>query len=316
MKNVVITTYPFGIPNSTPINLLQTYNINFSLNQIGRKYSREEHHKILRETNPEAIIAGTEQYNVEALDLCPNLKIIARVGVGIDSVDLIACKNRGIVVTNGPETCTNAVAEITICQILNALRRVPQVSQNLKNLGWNRFIGREIRDCNIGIIGVGRIGSLVLEKLQSLKPRQIFINDIDPTKLIDRPRATSVSLSYLLNVSDVVTIHIPLDDNYHFIGTRELQMMKTDACILNYSRGGIIDENALLKHVQNNKEFQAVIDTFENEPYTGPFIHEDQIIITPHLGSCTTAARLKMETQAVEDIINFINHKTLHHRVV
>jgi D-3-phosphoglycerate dehydrogenase len=315
MKTIV-TTYPFGNPNPAPIKLLNTHNIEFSLNPAERKYNREEHHKILRDSNPEAIIAGTEKYDADALDLCPNLKIISRVGIGLDSINLDECEKRGIVVTNGPETCTNAVAEITICQMLNVLRQVPKISNELKQGIWNRYIGKEIRDCNIGIIGVGRIGTLVLEKLQSLKPRRIFLYDKDVKKTMHKERAEATSLMNLLSNSDVVTIHIPLDDNYHFIDKIALQMMKANSCIINYSRGGIINEQDLLEHIHTNGDFRAVIDTFEEEPYKGPFTREEQIILTPHLGSCTTTARIRMEMQATEDVINFMNGRPVGNRIV
>ena len=121
---------------------------------------------ILLSSQPDIIIAGTEQYRKIELDCCPNLKLICRAGVGIDNIDLDECKKRNIIVTNVPSAPSHAVAELTICQMINLLRRIPQVNRT-----WDRYIGKEIRDCNIGVIGVGRIGKVHVLSFETVSSR-------------------------------------------------------------------------------------------------------------------------------------------------
>jgi len=315
----IVTTYPFGNPNPAPVKLLNAYNIEFSLNIAERKYNREEHHKILRDSNPEVIIAGTERYDAETLDLCPNLKIISRVGIGLDSVDIEECKKRGIIVTYTPDAPSNAVAELTICQMINMLRHVQTVGNaNVDNWDkWQRFIGRDIRDCEIGIIGMGRIGSLVLEKLQGLKPRRVFVNDIIEDRMMNRPRSEPATKQQILQSCDVVTIHIPLEDGtVDFITKDELSLIKKDAVLINLSRGGIVNEDDLAAHLALNEDFTAALDAYCEEPYAGKLVAQTNAYLTPHLGSCTQKSRYGMEVGAAEEVVRYFEGNEFNNRVI
>jgi len=316
---VIVTTYPFACLDKTPLDLLELNGITPVLNKVKRKYSKSELIEVLKEEQPEVIIAGTENYTKEILDMIPSLKMISRVGIGLDSVDLEACKERNIIVTYTPDAPSNAVAELTICQMLNMLRRVPEISYGIKTgvNGWNRFIGRDIRDCNVGVVGVGRIGNLVIDKLQGLKPRRIFINDIIETKMHGKNRCEPATKHQILRKCDIVTIHIPLnDENHNYIGEKELKLMKKEVCIINMSRGGIICEESLYKWLKFNPTSFASVDTFEEEPYKGPLKDLDNAYLTPHLASCTRKSRFDMEMSAAEEVINFIKNKRFNNLAI
>lgn len=316
---VIVTTYPYGEPDHAPIDFLSENGIQPSFNQVGRKYTKEEITHILTSEKPNIIIAGTENYSADILDKLPNLKMISRVGIGLDSVDLKECKKRDILVTHTPDAPSNAVAELTLCQMLNMLRRVQRVSCSLKSkkADWHRFIGRDIRDCNIGIIGMGRIGSLLLQKLQGLKPRRIFINDIDESRMHNRARTEPATKHQILRNCDIITIHIPLDkENVNYLSGKDLKLMKTDAQVINMSRGGIITESDLFNWLVKNPEAGAAVDTYEQEPYTGPLRDLPNAYLTPHLGSCTKKSRFDMEMSAAEEVVNFISGKRFNNRVV
>jgi len=307
---IIITTYPFGDPDSTPLKLLnqvqQDHVITF--NRVKRKYSREEHLKILKEENPDIIIAGTELYDVEALDCAPKLKMISRVGIGLDSVDLQECQDRAIIVKYTPDAPSNAVAELAISQMLNMLRRVTWVDSRIRQQHWNRFIGRDIRDCNVGIIGIGRIGGLVIEKLQGLKPRRIYINDIIPSRMHDKQRCEPATKYQIMSKCDIITVHIPLsEETTNFIKKDEFDMMKPDACLINMARGGIVDEGDLYEWLCRHPDASAAIDTFIKEPYTGELRTLPNAYLTPHLGSCTRKSRFDMECGAVEEVLNYLS---------
>jgi D-3-phosphoglycerate dehydrogenase len=260
--------------------------------------------------NPDIIIAGTEKYDINNLDFAPNLKMISRVGIGLDSVDLKECKKRNIIVYNTPDAPTNAVAELTIGQMFNALRKLSVVHETMVNGGWDRFIGRDINQCVVGVIGCGRIGTLVIDKLQSLNPKKIMVNDID-TETYDtsKYKYQIATKEKILSDCDIITIHIPLhQENINYIDYNDLIKIKNNGIIINTSRGGVINENDLLKWLTKNPDNIGVVDVFEEEPYNGKFDELSNIILSPHLGSCTKKSRMLMEENSLNNVLKFLNN--------
>ncbi|MBD3248780.1 hypothetical protein GF336_01930 [Candidatus Woesearchaeota archaeon] len=312
---ILVTTYPFGDPNSKPKELLKDFDIEY--NTLGREYEKEETLELVKKHNPEIIIAGTEKYDAEVLDNCTNLKLISRVGIGVDAVDLEECKKRGIIVTNTPEAPSNAVAEMTVCQMINMLRNIQNSDKVIRDGKWDRYIGKELRSCNVGIFGCGRIGKLMVGKLQGLKPRRIFVNDIIQERAKDLPRSEYETKMQILTECDIITIHIPLNkNNKNFITKDELELMKDDAILINTSRGGIINEEDLYEWLVKNPKAKAAVDTFQKEPYKGKLIELDNAYLTPHLGSCSLKSRFDMEVGSVEEVLNYMNKKEFNSRVV
>lgn len=310
----MVTTYPFGVKNETPIKQLEGYNVHY--NDVKRKYTRDELLVRLETEQPDIIIAGTEKYDAEALNKVPNLQMISRVGIGLDSVPLDECKARNITVAYTPDAPSNAVAELTICQMLNALRRVQNTDADLRNGKWNRYIGKELRDCTIGIIGCGRIGKLVVEKLDGLKPRRIYVNDINYAAAKNMPRSEYAKKMQILSECDIISVHIPYtDDNKDYLSHKEFKIMKKDVCLINMSRGGVFNEKDLHHFLSWHPEATACIDAFDTEPYNGDLLKLENAFLTPHLGSCSETSRFHMEVGAVEEVINFINNKELINKV-
>lgn len=295
---LLITTYPFD-----PSNVGELSNVSVFYNTVKRRYKREELIERFEEINPDFIIAGTEKYDSELLDYLPNLKLISRVGIGVNSVDLDECKKRNIIVTNTPNAPTNSVAELTICQIFNMLRGKSSMR------GWCKPLGRELSNCNVGIIGAGRIGKKIITKLTTLKPKNIFINDIVGNDCISKEE--------LLKKSDIVSINVPLTkETYNLITYDELKLMKKDACILNLSRGGIINEEDLYLWLNKNENFSAAIDVFENEPYGGKLMECENAYLTPHIASHTVESRSSMELSAIKEVTNFINNAPFNNKII
>lgn len=312
---VMVTTHPFGSVNMLPKEMLEHYNVHY--NDVGRKYSIDELVERLKNFQPDAIIAGTEKYTAEILDLLPNLKIISRVGIGLDSVPLEECKKRGIVVAYTPDAPSNAVAELTVCQILNMLRRVQLCDSTIRSGGWVRYVGRELRGCELGIIGCGRIGKLIVAKMQGLKPRRIFVNDIVYEKAQNLPRSEYASKAQILSTCDIITIHIPYnEDNVDYISAEEFELVKENVLLINMSRGGIINEKDLYDFLLTHPDAAAAVDTYNNEPYVESLIELPNAYLTPHLGSCSLKSRFDMEVGAAEAVINFDHGKSLLNRVM
>ena len=317
---VIVTTYPYNSENievkAALDELRSTYGIEIKFNHCRRKYTKQEHLEVLQDEKPDIIIAGTESYDAEQLDVCDNLKMISRVGIGLDSVNLEECKRRGIVVTNTPDAPTNAVAELTLSQILSLLRLNHTVDAELRTGNWTRFIGREIGNCCVGVVGNGRIGSSVIEKIQAFSPREIMYVDTDTTKQT-HPAHTWSTKQQILQRCDIITLHIPLNkDNKNYIGQRELSLLKEDVVLINTSRGSIINEEELYWFLKNNPLASAAIDVFEKEPYEGKLLELSNILLSPHLGSCTQNSRLLMESRSALAVLNYLQGATLLSEVV
>ncbi|MHA2062756.1 MAG: NAD(P)-dependent oxidoreductase, partial [Candidatus Thorarchaeota archaeon] len=240
-------------------------------NMALRRYTQDEFIAVLKEYKPTVLLAGTERYSSKELDLAPQLEMIARVGSGLDSVDLKECKNRGIHVTNTPDAPTNAVAELTIAQMLNALRGVRPMSTLLKRGMWSRYVGRDLTDCIVG-----------------------------GCRATDRDT--------LIEKCDIISIHVNSQGN-PLIHYSDMQKMKKDVVLLNMSRGGLIDESHLLRWLSENEESVAAIDAFMEEPYSGPLTELNNALLTPHAGGCTKSCKQKMEFEAVDSIRKFLESK-------
>jgi D-3-phosphoglycerate dehydrogenase len=312
---IAVTTSPFGQNTEEPMELLNRGMSTVVKNTAGRKFSRQEHLDFLGIHNPHIIVAGTEKYDKDALDMAPELKFISRVGIGTDGIDFDECRERGIIVCNTPYAPSNAVAELAIMQMLNMLRKVQNVSEDmLRREKWNRYIGRELKSCKVGIIGFGRCGKLVYEKLISFTPADVLINDIIE---IDQTNCTK---EQIYQDCDIITIHVPLKDetidNHNFITRKELDMMKPDVRLLNLSRGGIINEKDLYEWLKDNPKACAAVDAFEKEPYHDKLATLGNAYLTPHIGSCTIQSRYDMEVGAAKTVHNYMHKNDIQNRVV
>ncbi|MFH0779314.1 MAG: NAD(P)-dependent oxidoreductase [Parcubacteria group bacterium] len=314
---ILVTIHPFGISREETQKSLQGFDVIY--NEKGRKYTGDELKDILQKINPDIIIAGTEKYSADILDLCPNLKMISRAGVGVDAIDLMECHKRKIIVTYTPDVASHAVAELTIGQMLNCLRFVQKASGQ-----WQRLIGKSIKDCVVGVFGYGRIGKEVVKKLQSLEPQKILINDINNLTLLDLPQANLATKEEIIRNSDIITFHIPLIEpalfpaynNQNFFAAEELLKLKSDSIIINTSRGGIINESDLFDWLSCHPEGRAAVDVFCEEPYAGALRNLDNAYLTPHIGSCTEKCRYDMEVGAVKEVLAFTGGGEFVNRLV
>jgi D-3-phosphoglycerate dehydrogenase / 2-oxoglutarate reductase len=300
---ILISSASFGKINPDPIKTLENAGFTPILNPYGRKLEFEEFSELIKDVV--GLIAGTEKITSELLANAPNLKVISRYGVGLDNIDLKTAKQKGIIVCNTPEAPSPAVAELALALILNLYRRVSEADRNIRNNDWSQLRGRLLFGKTLGIIGLGRIGKKIIKLVQ---PFEMDIYAYDPYPdhdFILKNNVTLVSLNEILLKSDVVSLHLPLSEkNYHIIGKKELSLMKADAVIINTSRGGLIDEEALVKALKDGQIGGAGIDTFEEEPYCGDLTTLDNVVLTCHMGSAAVETRKEMEMETVSNLIS------------
>jgi D-3-phosphoglycerate dehydrogenase len=265
----------------------------------------------------EVIIAGTEPITAKVMDRAPNLKLISRVGIGLDSVDLLAAEERGISVSYTPDAPAPAVAELTLGLMLSLLRHVQVSNLQMHNGGWERQFGRRVALCKVGIIGMGRIGTGVLRHLAGFGCAEVLVNDLEekdinthglPMRWCDKET--------IYREADIITLHDPLTAQTHnMIDRNQLAIMQDDAILINTARGGIVNESDLYAVLQSGRLAGAALDVFEQEPYAGSLGKIERCILTSHMGSMSVDCRSKMEIEATEEAIRFLSGRPLEGEV-
>ena len=256
----------------------------------------------------EALVVRSEtRATADIIEAGRKLQVIARAGVGLDNIDVEAATRRGVVVVNAPTGNTIAAAEHTIALMLALARHIPQADARLKSGVWQRsdYVGTELNNKTLGIIGLGNVGSEVARRAQSFEMRLV---GYDPFVSPDYAHNLGVELlpvEQLLKESDFITLHLPLTSATRgLIGAKELGKMRPTARIINCARGGLVDEDALFKAVEAGKLAGAAVDVFATEPATdSPLFKSDRIIVTPHLGASTTEAQAGVALQAAEQVL-------------
>jgi D-3-phosphoglycerate dehydrogenase len=315
MSKVLITTVPFADKNRLPIELLQSAGIEYVINPIGRKLKEQELADMIGDYD--AVIAGTEQITAKVLANAKKLKLISRVGIGLDGVDLNDARERGIHVSYTPDAPAPAVAELTIGLMLSLLRSVHVANLQLHGGQWHRHFGRRIPEVTIGIIGTGRIGTRVLRRIAAFGTPRVLVNDLKPDpKLVPELKLEWVGKEDIYRNADVISLHLPLTEHTRNMIRREhLLSMKKDAVIINTSRGGIINEADLAAVLRDGHLSGAAIDVFEHEPYSGELAGIERALLTAHMGSMSVDCRTRMEIEATEEAVRFLTGGKLEHLV-
>lgn len=291
---VLITTSSFGKAVSEPLDICKE-KCEVILNPYGRKLSTEEFVKL--SVDVDGVIAGVENITKEALLQRPNIKVISRCGVGMDSVDLDACKELGVKVYNTPNAPVDSVAELTVTILLDLLKNVSNMNADLKAGKWNKMSGYMLKDKKVGIIGMGRIGQRVASLLRAFGA-EISYTDIEKKDL----EYSYKNKKELLEWADIVSIHSSACEEEYIIGEEELRHMKKEAYLVNTSRGKFIDEEALYLALKDYRIQGAALDVFAQEPYQGKLCSLDNVILTPHISSSAKEGRAVMELEAVHNL--------------
>lgn len=305
MNTVLITTSSFAVYDTAPLKKLQERGYQLVFNPCKRKLNEEEVLALINEYRPVGIVAGVEPLTRKVLSNALVLRVISRCGVGLDSVDVAAAQEMSIVVTNTPDAPTRPVAELALGLILSLLRKIPLSDASIRNGEWVRPMGSLLSGKTVGLIGCGRIGSCLGEMLFSLGCSVIgydpFVAPQDPIN--------PVSLPDLLRQADIVSLHMPYNqETHHLIDGAHLKLMKKASFLINTSRGGLVDEGALYDVLNGGPLAGAALDCFASEPYDGKLKDLDNVVLTGHIGSYAVEGRIRMETEAVENLLRELDN--------
>lgn len=307
-QRIAVTSPSFSQNEDLKEHLLLRFP-NTRFNELKRAFTPEELHAFLQETD--GAIIGLDLIHETLLAQLPSLKIIAKFGVGLDNIHENALKKYSIALGWTPGVNKRSVAELTLCFMIGLCRNIFETSFQLKQGTWNKSGGFQLSEKTIGIIGCGNIGTEVLRLLAPFRC-PILIHDIlDKTEICRETGAIQVSLASLLDQAQIVTLHLPLTPHTkHFINATRLALMRSDAFLINTSRGAIVDSDALKQALLSQKIAKAALDVFETEPPTDQtFLSLPNLIATPHIGGNAKEAVDAMGVSAIQHLIDFFQNK-------
>jgi glyoxylate reductase len=268
------------------------------------------------------------------IESLPKLRVISQYAVGFDNIDISAATQRGIIVTNTPGVLTETTADLTWALIMSACRRITEADKYVRKGEWKvawgpkMLLGRDIHKSTLGIIGLGRIGRAVARRATGFSMRILYHSRTRNDKARETEQETGAewaNLEELLQESDIVTIHVPLNqDTLNLIGSHELAMMKSGAVLVNTSRGSVVDEDALYHSLRSGHLGGAGLDVFRQEPISlkNPLLELPNVVVAPHVGSATVATRGRMAQICAENLIaalggtvpsNIVNPEVIQH---
>lgn len=300
MTQIVISTSSFDVENNPHIQHLIQKGMVAVCNPYRRKLSEEEIIELLDQKTV-GLIAGVEPLTARVFNSAKNLKVVSRCGTGLDNVDLIAAQQHNVTVFNTPVAPAQAVAELTMGLILAALRQICQTDRLLRNGEWPRLQGQLLAAQTVGIIGLGHIGQRVSRLCQAFEAKVIAH---DPYLKQSPINVRLTTFEQLLSEADIITLHLPYSTNsHHLLDAKAFSSMKPGAVVINAARGGLIDESALNEALNHEQLGAAALDAFEQEPYQGPLIKNNKVILTSHIGSLAREARQRMEIEAAANLL-------------
>jgi len=257
-------------------------------------------------------VVTSDRVDAELLAAAPALRIVATGSVGYNHVDLAACRERGVLVSNTPDVLTEATADMAWALLMATARRVCESEHWLraghwKRWAWDQFLGQDLHGSTLGIVGMGRIGSAVARRARGFDMRVIYSNRSRAANEAELG-ATWVDRDALLREADHVVLVVPYSPaTHHLVGARELAAMKPTATLVNIARGGVVDDAALVEALRAGRIAAAGLDVYENEPALNPgLLAVPNVVLTPHIGSATRSSRLGMAMLAARNLLAWV----------
>ncbi|HEU0289163.1 MAG TPA: D-glycerate dehydrogenase [Burkholderiales bacterium] len=253
----------------------------------------------------------TDRVDTKLIERCPMLKVVANIAVGYNNIDLAACTARGIMATNTPGVLDDSTADLAWALMLGAARRVTELERRVRGgewTGWRlkQWLGVDVHHATLGIFGMGRIGQAIARRAAGFEMKVLYHNRNRVDSEIEKKlRASFVTRDELLKQSDFVVLQLPYSpETHHLIGASELKLMKPTAILINSTRGGVVDDAALVAALGDGTIRAAGLDVFENEPRLNPgFLGLDNVVLMPHIGSSTEATRRAMAMTAATNLV-------------
>ncbi|MBI1939088.1 MAG: D-glycerate dehydrogenase [Ignavibacteriales bacterium] len=267
--------------------------------------------------NADAIITSlTDKVDKEALDTFTKCKVVANYAVGYNNIDVDYARKKKIIITNTPDVLTDATADVAASLILGCARRLREgeaIMRAADSINWKPsfLLGLELKNKTLGIIGAGRIGQATAKRMHGFGCKIIYFNRSKKENFEKEIGAKKVSLNTLLKNSDIVSVHLPLNEKtFHLLDEEKLKLLKPDSIIVNTSRGEVIEEMALIKLLKKKKIFGAGFDVYEGEPKINPELQKlDNVFLLPHIGSATIETRFAMSALCVQNVTNVLKGK-------
>jgi lactate dehydrogenase-like 2-hydroxyacid dehydrogenase len=264
----------------------------------------------------------TDRVDQDLLDAAPSLRVVSNMAVGYDNVDVDACTARGIPVGNTPGVLTDTTADLAFALLMAAARRIVEGADYVRAGKWKTWgpmllMGQDVYGATLGVVGMGRIGRAVARRALGFDMRILYYDPYTPETALDLD-ATRLDMDTLLSESDFITLHVPLTEaTHHLIGREQLQKMKPRARLINASRGGVVDHDALHAALQEGQIAYAALDVTEPEPIPAdhPLLDLPNCIVVPHIGSASVATRTKMATMAAKNLVVGLRGEPMPHCV-
>jgi len=306
MNKIFVATSTFGVHSKEPIKILEDESKDFIFNPLSRKLTSNELIKFAKDSD--GIIAGTELYTKEVLEKLPYLKVISRLGVGMDNINQDEAKKRGINLFKTQTTPAPAVAELALGLMLDLARKISHQNNTLKSGTWKKEMGNLLHGKTLGIIGLGSIGKTLVKLVKGFNFNIMAFDLFQDEQFAKDHCVNYCDLDTLLSESDIISIHLNLtDETNQLMNAEQISKMKPESILINASRGEMINEEALYKALKEKKILGAGLDVFNDEPYSGALTELENVILTPHIGSYARELRIQMEIEAVENLIRGLN---------
>jgi D-3-phosphoglycerate dehydrogenase len=303
MKVLVTPTSLCRDPDGAALGRLREIADEVIFNPHGRPLTAAELVPLVADVD--GIIAGLDDYDETVFAAALRLRVLARYGVGVDRVDLDAAASRGVVVTRTPGANAIAVAELAIGLILAAARRISRLDEAVRAGEWPRLEGKELTGATAGVVGFGAIGRLVAERARALGMRVIAFDPMLPDEAFAQAGVERVDIDELCSRSDVVSLHVPLlPETRHLLDERRLALLPAGAIVVNTARGGLLDETAARRALDDGRLHGVAIDVYETEPpSSSPLVGHPGVVATPHAGGHTSGAVQRMTDQSIDALL-------------
>ena len=314
--HVLVTPTSYGKHEPALISELEAFVGHVSWNPTGKPLTSAQLQPLLADVD--GYIAGLDAIDAAALAVAPHLRVVARYGVGVDSVDLEAARARGVVVTNTPGANAGSVAELAIALMLALLRPIIKAAEQTRAGGWPRLSGQTLEGKTVGIVGLGAIGRGVAQRLSGFGCRVLAYDVVVDQAFAERWGIVVLPMADLLAQADIVSLHLPvLPATRGLVDGAFLAQMKAGAYLLNTARGELVDEDALYAALVSGHIAGAALDAFAQEPPTAsPLLALPQVIATPHMGAHTDGATSVMGRMALADCLAVLRGEEPKYRVV
>jgi len=316
MTKILITSRSFGQKDKTPLELLQSKGYEITWNESGKPLAASD--LIEKLEGCTGVIAGLDYFTAEVFDKVSGLKVVARYGVGFDRVDLEAAKKKGVIVTNTPTANSDSVADLAVGLMLAVARHIVEAHRQTMEGGWPKLFGVSLFQKTVGLVGLGRIGVRVAQRVKGFDCRTLVYDPFVDAETASQYGCHKVdTLETLLAESDFVSLHSPASpETNQMINRQTLSLMKPTAILVNTARGELINEDDLLDALTNKVIGGAGLDTFAQEPpQIDKYKDIPNLVITPHSGAYTTEALYNMAMDSTNDLITVLEGREPLYRI-